>query len=536
MRGHLQQRGDDSWRIKVYVGRSTRRHASATSSGRSAARSGRPSGSWPGWSSRSTRAATSAAAPMTLRRAARPVAGREEARRRADDARVLRVGRRARTCARRSADRKLASLRPIDLDRLYADAARDAACRPGRCGSATPSMRQSLEQARKWGLIARSPAVDATPPRQRRQEVTPPTVDQVRALLDAARARGSRVRHLPVGAGRHRLPARRGLRAAVDRHRPRARRAGDPPLDRHGRRRALREGHQDPPVPAGRPRRRRRSAMLREHRRRMRERALALGVRARPTTPTCSPTSRAGRGVRTCAPTGSAGCAIALGLRRGAPARPAPLRGHGARRRRHADRHHQQPPRPPRHGDDAEHLHPRPPGHRPARRRLPRQPPRRQAGRRALRWAAAQGIEVQVVSIGGALEGVCTRRGLADAIVDLREAGTSLAQNRISRPRGDRDLRGALRPRKGSDPGELPLRLGAVIDARRNRYVMLHIAPGQLTALSATVHGLAAPTVLPLAERSDLVALHLVIPATSSWEKLGHLRRLGATGIRGPDT
>lgn len=40
----------------------------------------------------------------------------------------------------------------------------------------------------KWGLIARSPAVDATPPSQRRREITPPTVAQVRDLLEAARA------------------------------------------------------------------------------------------------------------------------------------------------------------------------------------------------------------------------------------------------------------------------------------------------------------------------------------------------------------
>ncbi len=48
-------------------------------------------------------------------------------------------------------------------------------------------MRQSLEQARRWGLIARNPAVDATPPPQRRREVGPPTVAQVQRLIDAAR-------------------------------------------------------------------------------------------------------------------------------------------------------------------------------------------------------------------------------------------------------------------------------------------------------------------------------------------------------------
>ena len=56
MRGHLQARGD-SWRIKVYVGRSadgTKRYVERTIHGDGL----RPSGSWPAWWSRSTRAAT----------------------------------------------------------------------------------------------------------------------------------------------------------------------------------------------------------------------------------------------------------------------------------------------------------------------------------------------------------------------------------------------------------------------------------------------------------------------------------------------
>ena len=44
--------------------------------------------------------------------------------------------------------------------------------------------KEALEQARRWGLIARSPANDATPPRHVRPEVTPPTVDEVVRILD----------------------------------------------------------------------------------------------------------------------------------------------------------------------------------------------------------------------------------------------------------------------------------------------------------------------------------------------------------------
>ena len=49
-------------------------------------------------------------------------------------------------------------------------------------------LRQALEQARRWGLIARNAALDATPPVPRRREIVSPTVEQVQALLEAAEA------------------------------------------------------------------------------------------------------------------------------------------------------------------------------------------------------------------------------------------------------------------------------------------------------------------------------------------------------------
>lgn len=81
----------------------------------------------------------------------------------------------------------MASLRPIDLDALYSELhGRGLSARTVRICHTV--IRQALEQARRWGLIARNPAVDATPPVQRRREIVPPTVEQVQTLLDAAEA------------------------------------------------------------------------------------------------------------------------------------------------------------------------------------------------------------------------------------------------------------------------------------------------------------------------------------------------------------
>jgi ATP phosphoribosyltransferase len=43
--------------------------------------------------------------------------------------------------------------------------------------------------------------------------------------------------------------------------------------------------------------------------------------------------------------------------------------------------------------------------------------------------------------------------------------------------------------------------------------------------------GLAAPTVLPLAGRQDLLAVHFVVAADELWTRLPDLRAAGATGI-----
>ena len=58
-----------------------------------------------------------------------------------------------------------------------------------------------------------------------------------------------------------------------------------------------------------------------------------------------------------------------------------------------------------------------------------------------------------------------------------------------------------------------------------------HLAPERVADLSELFPGLAAPTVLPLAGRDDLVAVHLVVPVREFWNQLATLRRLDASGI-----
>ncbi len=146
------------------------------------------------------------------------------------------------------------------------------------------------------------------------------------------------------------------------------------------------------------------------------------------------------------------------------------------------------------------------------------------------RWFSETNVEVTVVPMGGALEGVCAA-GLAEAIVDLRETGSSLAQNQL-RVLGVIASCEALFVHHQSDAlADLTLRIGAVLAARDQRYAMLHLPPDRIDDLTTIFTGLAAPTVLPLAGREDLVAVHLVVPAHAFWTHLAKLRELDASGI-----
>ncbi len=189
MRGHLQQRSRVTWRLKVYVGRSAdgkRRYVERTVHGprREAERGlarlvvevdeGRHVASapmsvgelvdrWLEVKAMTVEATTANGYRWIVERYVRPAFG----------------------------DRKVVSIRTLELDHWYQQlrAGGGHGGRPlsGRTVRLCHTvMRQSLEQARKWGLIARNPAVDATPPAARRSEIKPPSIAQVHDLLEAA--------------------------------------------------------------------------------------------------------------------------------------------------------------------------------------------------------------------------------------------------------------------------------------------------------------------------------------------------------------
>ena len=147
------------------------------------------------------------------------------------------------------------------------------------------------------------------------------------------------------------------------------------------------------------------------------------------------------------------------------------------------------------------------------------------------RFLRQNGVEATTLTMGGSLEGVCAA-GIADAIVDNTETGTSLRQNRLAVLAEIAECEAEfVHHADVAVLDDVVLRLGAALQARAHRYVMLHLPGDAVDSLLTVFHGLASPTVMPLAGRDDLVAVHFVVDTAAFWNRLGDLRQMGATGI-----
>ncbi len=151
------------------------------------------------------------------------------------------------------------------------------------------------------------------------------------------------------------------------------------------------------------------------------------------------------------------------------------------------------------------------------------------------RWFAERSITVEVIPLSGAVE-VAPRLGLAEAIVDLVSTGATLATNGL-RSIGDLLSSEAILvgnpaalDARAADIDRLNMMLGAVLEGRRRKYVMMNAPAERLGELEALLPGLESPSVIPLAH-AGMIAIHAVVGADDVWALLPRLKNAGASGI-----
>lgn len=143
-------------------------------------------------------------------------------------------------------------------------------------------------------------------------------------------------------------------------------------------------------------------------------------------------------------------------------------------------------------------------------------------------------VDAQVVEVRGAVE-VTPELGVADAVVDLVASGSTLRMNGL-RPIATLLASEAVLIGRGADPdadgrvGMLVDMLRSVLDARGREYMMMNAPADALDRIRALIPGLSGPTVMPLADPSQ-IAVHSVVERSQLWRLVPALKEAGARDI-----
>ncbi|WGK64431.1 ATP phosphoribosyltransferase [Croceiramulus getboli] len=150
-------------------------------------------------------------------------------------------------------------------------------------------------------------------------------------------------------------------------------------------------------------------------------------------------------------------------------------------------------------------------------------------------YLAKHGVDADLHIISGSVE-IAPSIGLADAICDIVSSGSTLFKNNLKEVEVMLTSEAVLTVSpKISEQNKniletLKFRIQAVLEGRRNRYVLLNAPNEQLEAIKAILPGMKSPTVLPLAEEG-WSSLHSVVDHNQFWEVLDALKEAGAEGI-----
>ena len=153
------------------------------------------------------------------------------------------------------------------------------------------------------------------------------------------------------------------------------------------------------------------------------------------------------------------------------------------------------------------------------------------------RFAQEKGINVDFCLLKGSVE-VAPRVGLADGICDLVSTGATLEANGLVEVeeifRSNASLiqtSETLIPEKQKILDTLLPRIQGVMKAKESKYIMLHAPKDKIDQVSALMPGKETPTILPLAGREDIVAVHVVATEAFFWETMEALNELGCNSI-----
>ena len=148
-----------------------------------------------------------------------------------------------------------------------------------------------------------------------------------------------------------------------------------------------------------------------------------------------------------------------------------------------------------------------------------------------------QGVTAEIVEMRGAVE-VAPRMKIAHAICDLVSTGATLEANGMKAT--DLVLKSeavlikaphAPAPELAHTYDMVIRRFDGVTESTGAKYVMLNAPRAHLDEIIEMIPGADAPTIMQLAGREDVVAVHAVCQENVFWETLDKLKAAGASAI-----
>ena len=152
-------------------------------------------------------------------------------------------------------------------------------------------------------------------------------------------------------------------------------------------------------------------------------------------------------------------------------------------------------------------------------------------------YLKANNIEATPVMMKGSVE-VAPRLRIADLVCDIVSTGATLDANGL-RPfvkifdseailiRND----APLADEKAAVLEAFLKRVRGVMTSRHAKYIMMNAPRTSIEAITKILPGVEAPTILELAGKEDMVAVHAVCPESIFWDTLEALKATGASGI-----
>ena len=154
----------------------------------------------------------------------------------------------------------------------------------------------------------------------------------------------------------------------------------------------------------------------------------------------------------------------------------------------------------------------------------------------ARKYFDKHGKRVEITTVSGAAE-VTPHIGVADLIVDLVSSGSTLKVHHlkevavIAKSNAVVIVNEDSYQSKRDEIDELVAAIQSVENAANKKYLMADVPVKSLESVRKYFPGIAGPTVMNIAGREDVVAVHVVIDKDKSYEAITRLKKLGATGI-----